>query len=82
MQAMAVHNSGGIVIVQVERIVDRGSLATRSAHIPGAMVNKIVIAPAEQHWQSFATSSYDGSLSGKVGSLMLYPPLSNCPLVL
>lgn len=41
MQAMAAHNSGGKVIVQVERLVDRGSIHTRSAHIPGAIVDKV-----------------------------------------
>lgn len=62
---MAAHNSGGIVIVQVERVVDRGTLPTRSAHIPGAMVDRVVVAPAEQHWQSLASPQYDGSLSGE-----------------
>lgn len=65
MQAMAAHNSGGLVIVQVERIVDRGTMPTRHAHIPGAMVDKIVVAPLDQHWQSLASPTYDGSLSGK-----------------
>ena len=62
---MAAHNSGGIVIVQVERIVDRGTLPTRHSHIPGAMVDKVVVAPPEQHWQSLANPQYDGSLSGE-----------------
>ena len=64
MQAMAAHNSGGVVIVQVERIVDRGTLPTRNAHIPGALVDKIVLAPAENHWMHLGSGLYDGSLSG------------------
>ena len=64
MQAMAAHNSGGVVIVQVERIVDRGTLPTRNAHIPGALVDKIVLAPAEHHWMHLGSGLYDGSLSG------------------
>ncbi len=63
-QAMAAHNSGGVVIVQVERIVDRGTMNTRHAHIPGAMVDKIVLAPAENHWMHLGSQHYDGSLSG------------------
>lgn len=65
MQAMAAHNSGGIVIVQVERIVERGSLPTRTAHIPGAIVDKIVLAPPENHWMHLGSGQYDGSLSGE-----------------
>ncbi|KAL3152392.1 hypothetical protein ABBQ32_001446 [Trebouxia sp. C0010 RCD-2024] len=64
--AMAAHNSGGIVIVQVERIVERGSLPTRTAHIPGAIVDKIVLAPPENHWMHLGSGQYDGSLSGEV----------------
>lgn len=67
-QAMAAHNSGGKVIVQVERLVDRDTLPTRSVHLPGAIVDKIVVAPATEHWQSLASPMYDGSLSGEVRS--------------
>ena len=61
---MAAHNSGGVVIVQVERVVDRGTMSTRNAHIPGAMVDKVVLAPAEHHWMHLGSGQYDGSLSG------------------
>ena len=62
---MAAHNSGGVVIVQVERIVDRGTMNTRNAHIPGAIVDKIVLAPVENHWMHLGSPHYDGSLSGR-----------------
>lgn len=35
--AMAVHNSGGIVIAQVERVADCGSLNPRQAKVPGVL---------------------------------------------
>ena len=37
---MAAHNSKGLVICQVERIVDRHTISARHAHIPGAIVDK------------------------------------------
>ena len=38
---MAAHNTGGIVIVQVERVVAPGTLPARLVHLPGAIVDKV-----------------------------------------
>ncbi|MGD9026263.1 MAG: malonate decarboxylase subunit alpha, partial [Desulfobacterales bacterium] len=52
--ATAAKNSNGFVIVQVERIADRGTLNARHVKIPGIMVDCVVVSRPENHWQTFA----------------------------
>ena len=68
--AMAVRNSGGIVIVQVERLADSGSLNPRNVKIPGVLVDCVVVAEKpEHHWQTFATA-YSAAFSGEIRASM------------
>ncbi|PWV58498.1 acyl CoA:acetate/3-ketoacid CoA transferase [Plasticicumulans acidivorans] len=63
--AMATHNSGGIVIVQVERIAERGTLSGRQVKIPGVFVDCVVVADPRNHMQTFA-ESYNPGFSGEI----------------
>ena len=64
--AMAAHNSGGIVIVQVERIAERGTLNARLVKIPGILVDCVVVAEKpEYHMQTFG-EPYSPAFSGEI----------------
>jgi len=62
--AQACKNSGGRVIVQVEKIVQGGTLDPKLVAIPGIYVDSIVIGSAEDNEQCLGMS-YDGSLTGE-----------------
>jgi propionate CoA-transferase len=73
--AMAVRNSDGLVIAQVERVADRGSLNPRQVKIPGIMVDCVVVAKPEHHWQTFSTQ-YDPAFSSEIrASVDSIPPM-------
>ena len=63
--ATAVRNSGGVVIVQVERLAECGSLNPRQVKIPGVLVDCVVQARPEHHWQTFAVA-YDPAFAGEI----------------
>lgn len=62
--AQACKNSGGKVIVQVEKIVQAGTLDPKLVKIPGIYVDSIVIGSVEDNMQCLGMP-YDGSLTGE-----------------
>ena len=73
--ATAVHNAGGLVIVQVERVAENGSLSPREVKIPGILVDCVVVSQPEHHWQTFGTP-YSAALSGELRRVRnTVPPL-------
>ena len=63
--AMAVRNSGGMVLVQVERLAEPGTLNARDVKIPGNLVDYVVLAKPENHTQTFAVT-YNPSFSCEI----------------
>jgi propionate CoA-transferase len=74
--AMAARNSGGVVIAQVERLAEAGSLNPRQVKIPGVMVDCVVVAKPENHWQTFGTPynpAFSGEIRAPAGSIAPMP---------
>lgn len=63
--ALAAHNSGGIVLCQVERIAELGSLDARRVRVPGILIDAVVVGTPENHMQTYATV-YNPGLSGEL----------------
>jgi propionate CoA-transferase len=71
--AQAVRNSGGTVIVQVERVTEQHRLPPQMVKIPGILVDQVVVAPPEEHWQTL-TEPFNPAYCGDIRR-----PLSSLP---
>ena len=61
-QALAARNNGGIVIAQVKRRADTGTLKPMAVHVPGVLVDYVVVEP--EQWQTTQTV-FDPSICGE-----------------
>jgi propionate CoA-transferase len=61
--AAATRNSGGIVIAQVKRLAQAGTLPAKQVKVPHTMVDHIVVHPGQ--WQS-VEGEYNAAFSGEV----------------
>ncbi len=63
--AQAARACGGIVIAQVEAVVQAGSLHPKSVKVPGFLVDYVVVAEPRNHKQTI-TTQFNPALSGDV----------------
>ena len=56
--AMAAHNNGGKVIVQVKRVVKAGSLDPKAVRVPGVLVDYVVPTDNPEMTKQTTTVSY------------------------
>ena len=59
--ALAAHNSGGRVLVQVRELLEPGAIPARHVRIPGIMVDAVVVDPQQQQFYGLG---YDDTVSG------------------
>jgi acyl CoA:acetate/3-ketoacid CoA transferase len=62
-QALAARNNGGVVIAQVKRVVRSGSLKPQQVHVPGVLVDHVVVDPDQQQTTQ---THYDPAISGEI----------------
>ncbi|MCO7192540.1 acyl CoA:acetate/3-ketoacid CoA transferase [Pseudonocardia sp. McavD-2-B] len=61
--AYAAHNRGGLVIAQVKRLAEGGSLSPQQVRIPGILVDAVVVAPDQMQTTQ---TPYDPAISGQL----------------
>ena len=62
-QALAVRNNGGIVIAQVKRLAQAGTLKPQQVFVPGILVDAIVVAPDQMQTTH---TVYEPAISGEI----------------
>ena len=63
--AVATRNCGGIVVVQVERVVEYGNLKPHDVAIPATLIDYVVVAEPRNHRQCIADDFYHPEWCGE-----------------
>lgn len=72
--AQATHRNGGIVIVQVARLAQKGTLAAKQVKIPGMLVDLVVVDPNQRQTYAMDYSpSYAGEIKVPLGEITPLP---------
>jgi acyl CoA:acetate/3-ketoacid CoA transferase len=79
-QATKARPHQGTVIAQVRWLTRSGTINPRDVDVPGPLVNYVVVAPKEYHWQS-GTIEYDPRISYKVIPPMTEKLLEGIPRI-
>ena len=70
--AQAVHNSGGLVVVEVKRLVSRGELAATDVVVPAALVDHVVIT---DYPHQTPITDFEPARTGRAHRPVEVPPL-------
>lgn len=62
-QAIATRNHGGLIIAQVKRVTAAGSLRPHDVHVPGHLVDLVVVAEGQRQTTE---TDYDPAISGEI----------------
>lgn len=73
--AEAARNSGGIVIVQVADYLPQARFNPWLVKLPGMLVDYVVVAKPENHWQTFAEQFNPAYCSADGGAVAARPPM-------
>ena len=72
--AQATRRAGGVVIVQVKRLANRGTLPAKQVKIPGMLVDLVVVEPAQtQTFWSEYNPAYAGELKIPLSEIAALP---------
>ena len=72
--AQATRRNGGIVIVQVARLAQRGTLPAKQVKIPGMLVDLVVVDPTQrQTYQMDYSPAYAGEIKVPMGEITPLP---------
>jgi propionate CoA-transferase len=73
--AMAARNSGGIVIAQVGRLAESGSLPMRGVKVPGALIDYVYVDPDQTQTYITRYSPYYAGVLRRPATASVPPPL-------